>query len=102
MNFFSRLNSLIDSNPLNQKALAAQLDIAESTLVNYRRDRIPKADELMRIAKHFGVSMEWLLTGSEFTNVNSGDMQAWRDRALAAESKLVMLKAGIEGVLKKI
>lgn len=102
MNFFSRLNSLIDSNPLNQKALAAQLDIAESTLVNYRRDRIPKADELMRIAKHFGVSMEWLLTGSEFTNVNSGDMQAWRDRTLAAESKLVMLKAGIEGVLKKI
>ncbi len=102
MNFFSRFNSLIESSPLNQKALAAQLHLAESSLVNYKRDRIPKAEELYRIAKHFGVTMEWLLNGDEFTNGNHGEASAWRDRAMAAESKLLVLKAGIEAVLKKI
>ncbi len=37
------------------------LDISESAIVNYKRDRIPKAEELLRIARHFGVPMESLL-----------------------------------------
>jgi transcriptional regulator with XRE-family HTH domain len=101
-NFFSRLGQLLEKSPLNQKALAYQLEISEAALVRYKQDRIPKADELYRIAKHFGVSMEWLLHGDEFTNGSNGEATAWRDRALAAENKIQMLKAGIEAVLKKI
>ena len=101
-NFFSRLGKLLEKSPLNQKALACQLEISEAALARYKQDRIPKADELYRIAKHFGVSMEWLLHGEGLPNGNSDNADQWRDRAMAAESKLLMLKAGIEAVIKKI
>jgi len=41
------------------------LALSEGAIVNYKRDRLPKAEELLRIARHFNVSMEWLLTGQE-------------------------------------
>lgn len=63
-NFSDRFSALVAASPLSQKGLAEVLHVAESAIVNYKNGRIPKAEELLRIATHFRVQMEWLLTGN--------------------------------------
>ncbi len=65
VNFASRFETLISRSGFSQKEIAARLGISEGSIVNYKRDRIPKAEELLTIATYFGVTMEWLLTGDE-------------------------------------
>ena len=65
VNFSSRFSDLVSNSLLSQKQLAEALGVAESAIVNYKSGRTPKAAELFRIARHFDVSMEWLLTGHD-------------------------------------
>jgi transcriptional regulator with XRE-family HTH domain len=63
VNFSGRFSRLIKESDLTQKELAAAIGVAESAIVNYKRGRVPKAEELLKIAQHFGVTVDWLLTG---------------------------------------
>jgi transcriptional regulator with XRE-family HTH domain len=70
------------------------LKLSESALVNYRRDRTPRSEELLNIAKYFGVSMEWLLTGEDDGQQPKTE-DGWKQRALSAEQKIQTMKAGV-------
>lgn len=64
MNFISRLQRLVGDTP--QKDIAARTGISASAISQYLNEeapRTPKADELYKLAKLFGVSMEYLLVG---------------------------------------
>lgn len=62
MNFGNKLGILIEENNLTQKELAAQLNIAPSTLSSYvQNTREPDFDTLKRIANYFHVSADYLL-----------------------------------------
>ena len=100
MNFSERFRELTEGAGRTQRELAEEMRISEASFINYRRDRTPKADELLRIAQFFGVTMEWLLTGEDDRQPRTPD--GWKQRALAAEAKVEMLKSGLEGLLKKI
>lgn len=63
VNFPNRFRDLVENSGYSQKDLAMVLGISEGSIVNYKRDRIPKAEELLAISDHFGVSIQWLLTG---------------------------------------
>ena len=63
VSFCPRLRRLCDASPLPHASLAETIGISEGGLSNYKTDRIPKAEELYKIAKYFQVSMEFLLTG---------------------------------------
>ena len=63
VNFSTRFSELVENCGLSQKELAAKLGISEGSIVNYKRDRIPKAEELLAICSYFEKTMEWLLTG---------------------------------------
>ncbi len=80
---------------MTQKELAQSLGVSEGAMVNYKRGRIPKAEELVRISSFFGVSVDWLLLGKDDGGVKED--QSWRNRALTAEQKLDALKAAMEG-----
>lgn len=62
----------MDRDPRSQKEIAASAGVGESAMVNYKKGRIPRAEELFRLSKVLGVSMEWLLIGKEDQN-NSGE-----------------------------
>lgn len=62
-NFNSRLRSLIERKGLKQKEISELTGISEGAMSNYMVNRIPKADQLFRLASALGVSMEFLLTG---------------------------------------
>ncbi|MCU0797311.1 MAG: helix-turn-helix domain-containing protein [Akkermansiaceae bacterium] len=61
MSFPERFRELVASSGLTQKELANALGLSEGAIVNYKRDRVPKADELVAIANHFGITVDWLL-----------------------------------------
>jgi transcriptional regulator with XRE-family HTH domain len=93
---------MIECSGMNQKTLAESCGVSQGSVINWKRGGIPKSEELHRLSKLFGVSMEWLLTGEE-----SGDSPApsgvpWQERAKAAEYKLAAVKEDLQKLLKKI
>jgi transcriptional regulator with XRE-family HTH domain len=61
--FSDRLKMLVCQTGKSQKAVSGEIGISDAALCNYLNGRLPKADELLRISRHFGRSIEWLLTG---------------------------------------
>lgn len=98
LNFSQRFCDLLKSSGMSQKQLAVALGVSEASVVNYKRGQLPKAEELLRMAQFFDVSMEYLLTGDDHHEIPDAQ---WRQRAVAAEEKLTALKAGLHAFLKK-
>jgi transcriptional regulator with XRE-family HTH domain len=76
MGFRENLKSELTYSGLLVKELAAQAGLKKHTIDNYLcvRDRMPAADVAVRIARVLGVSVEYLITGSE-TAVNKNSTQ---------------------------
>jgi transcriptional regulator with XRE-family HTH domain len=67
------------------------------------RPRIPKGEELYRIAKALDVSMEYLLTGMNTDEATGCEhVETWKARAQEAERKLELIKSHLIEGLKKI
>ena len=66
MEFNERLRYLIDCEEIKIKDLAPKLCLSASTLSNYTQGiREPDYDTLRRIADYFGVSIDYLLRGTQ-------------------------------------
>ena len=62
---------------LSQVAFAARIGVHRNSLRQVERGRVPHADVLDRIARHGGVTVEWLLHGEGARLVQRD--KAWRD-----------------------
>ena len=59
-----RLRLARENKDVDQAYLAAKIDIAARTLQRWEKgEQVPDSNYLMRLAKHTGVNVEWLLTG---------------------------------------
>ncbi|MBR6389375.1 MAG: helix-turn-helix transcriptional regulator [Opitutales bacterium] len=100
--FCDRFKNLLKTSGMTETQVANTLGLSQSAVNYYKNGRSePKGWELYRIAKLFGVTIEWLLTGEE-QKQNDSATQMWRERALLAESKLEIVKDGMKAMLKKI
>ena len=99
VSFSVRFRDLLDASGKTQKEIATALGLSEGALINYKRDSIPKSNELLAIARYLGVSMEWLLTGEG--RENSPQDSGWKQRAISAEQRVAMLKAAVTAALEK-
>lgn len=62
MDFSIRLENLLEENNLTQKQLSVDLHIANSTINGYvRKNREPDFEMLIRLARYFDVSADYLL-----------------------------------------
>ena len=58
------LNEIMQKRQMTQSSLAEEAHTSQSNISRYMRgDGMPRAEELYRISKCLGVTMEWLLTG---------------------------------------
>jgi len=63
-----RIRMARENKDLDQKTLAAKIDVASRTLQRWEKGlQVPDSNYLLRLAKHTGVRPEWLLT-------NDGEM----------------------------
>lgn len=66
VNFSLRLQSASRKLGIEQKELARRTGITAAAINNYwTKERVPKSEELFKICKALGVTMEWLLTGEQ-------------------------------------
>ena len=57
-----RLNELFDADPRNDTAIAEQFHVSKQAVSAWRNGtRSPKKTVLLDIAKHYNVSIEWLM-----------------------------------------
>lgn len=101
VNFSDRFKKLMDESGLTQMAAAKIFGVSQGAIFDYREGRSePKSWPLLRMAKHFGVTVEWLMTGESDTKNTAAEM--WKDRAIVAEQKLEIARDALKGALKKI
>lgn len=68
MAVYSRIKELRESKNESQATLARSLGISQSALGNYERgDRVPDADLILKLARFFGVSSDYILGLSDTT-----------------------------------
>lgn len=67
MRFAAMLKKLREEKPITQEALAQELGVTRSTIAGYEtKGKQPDYERLLQIAGYFHVSVDYLLTGSEF------------------------------------
>lgn len=96
MKFHKRLRNLIEENDITQKKLAADLNIAASTVSSYVQGvREPDFSILLRLADYFHVSTDYLLGYSTQQKVNPSDHELLQlFHSLLPEQKEIYLEQG--------
>lgn len=59
----NRIESLLIQNQLKRADLCRATEIPDSTIRKWIKGSVPSAEAALKIAKYFGVTIEWLLTG---------------------------------------
>lgn len=95
MHFSDRLKELVGD--ADQGKVAAAAGVSPSAMHNYlAKGRVPRADELAKLASYFRVTMDSLYWGrreAEMLNEPSGsELDLWRKRAQSAERRLDYLR----------
>jgi len=57
----------MSKNGVSAKELSKIIEVSESTISGWRKKtRNPSADVIVKIANHFNVSCDWIMTGEKF------------------------------------
>ena len=68
MNFWERVDDLLDRNDINKKTLAYEAGFDASNITKgIKNNNVPSAETAVKIAKVLGVSVEYLVNGTETT-----------------------------------
>lgn len=73
--FGERLKLALKNAGYTQKKATEELQLSKNAITNYVAGRIPDAQILHKLAKLCSVSMEWLLTGHDHTEIQAADSQ---------------------------
>jgi transcriptional regulator with XRE-family HTH domain len=91
--FPQRLRLEIDKKFKNVAEIAKATGLNPTTIGYYLKDKsLPRSEEMLKLSRALGVSMEYLLTGEDSKPQDSAANE-WKARALAAEAKLAKLSA---------
>ena len=72
MNFWERVDDLLDRNDINKKTLAYEAGFDASNITKgIKNNNVPSAETAVKIAKVLGVSVEYLVNGTENTKSTS-------------------------------
>lgn len=61
--FATRLNLLMEETGVSNYRLAKDIGVHQSTIVNWKDGRKPRANRIVDVATYFGVSPRWLKYG---------------------------------------
>ena len=101
--FRERLTALLAREGLTQQQLAAATGLSQSTISHYLRGTraLPRAEELLALSRHFGVSMEWLL-GADEESVQKSPAVAVKDAPIVEGSTLLQVADALHEQVKRL
>lgn len=102
MSFYEQLEKLCEKNNVKPSNLIESLGMSKGTMSNWKKGGVPNADAVVRFAKHFGVSTDYLLLGTDIpnTNLNLEDIEWIKLIHRLPKPKRNEFKARIEGYLE--
>lgn len=66
MTLSDRIQQLINENNISQSELEKKLGFGKGTISKWKGSTAPSADKLQKIADHFGVTIDYLMTGRKY------------------------------------
>lgn len=70
--FVERIDIILKKKNIKRLALAEEIGQSVQAFTDWkRRDSIPAADIALQISKYLNVSLEWLITGKEFSQADT-------------------------------
>jgi len=100
-NFSDNLNYQMVKKGIKAADLAKLTALTPTAISRYKSGRIPKVEELYRICKVLGVSMEDLLIGESADKEIKVSDSVLKIQLENERQKFRAMKAGLEAVLKK-
>ena len=71
LQFWTNVKDELEYNAMTQKQLADLVEISYNTIQSWiTKDRLPNAEQAVRIAKALSTSVEFLVTGEDSNNTN--------------------------------
>lgn len=87
MNFWSRVQELLDKKGISRKQLAHELGIDQSNIgKGIKSGSIPAADVALNIAKYLGVTVDFLCTGKDNSKYTIEHYNKWHGTVEELES----------------
>ena len=75
--FYEQFLNLCEKNGIKPTALLVQLGMSKGSLSNWKSGKLPSGDALVRFSEHFGVSLDYLIYGSDRNSRVSKEDQEW-------------------------
>lgn len=103
--FRDNLKRLIDSRGLTIKGLAAEMGMTTSTLTRYIHGyRTPELSYIITLAKHFNVSIDWLvgLTNDQLVGLPEEVREVTNLYQLASDSDRLVINAVLDKYRKRV
>lgn len=69
MNFYERCEQLVKENKITMKELGEKVGVTGASITGWKTGSLPRVDVALKVAKYFGVTVEYLMDGTE-TNID--------------------------------
>ncbi len=63
--FFEKYTELCKKNGMSANGAAKEIGLPSSSVTNWKQGRMPQVDSLLKVAKYFSVSVDWLLGNTD-------------------------------------
>lgn len=97
---YEQFEKLCKINNVTPYRVCKETGLTTATISNWKAGRYtPKADKLQKIADYFGVTLEYLMTGTEPAEKSGSDLTARDERDITKDldSLMAKLTAGEDG-----
>lgn len=101
--FYEQLLKLCEINNISPTSLVQKLGMSKGTMSNWKKGGVPNGDAVVRFAKHFGVSTDYLLRGDEFSpDLSTDDKELLDLFHLLPHDAQIEFKGELRGYLKAL
>lgn len=69
-----RILALLKENGITAKKLTSDLEISNSSVSDWKKGSKPSCDVVVKLAKYFGVSTDYILLGKESPSISKEDL----------------------------
>lgn len=103
MSFYEQLEKLCTKNGVKPSNVVESLGMSKGTMSNWKKGGTPSGEAVVRFAKHFGVSTDYLLLGVETFPTIPPDDAEWLSliHQLPVEAQYEF-RGEIKGYLKRL
>lgn len=98
MTLSERIQQLINENNTSQSELEKKLGFGKGTISKWKGSTAPSADKLQKIAEHFGVTIDYLMTGRSYSQPAIGTLAAHFDGDKLSEEEMEEIMNYVEFV----